>query len=92
VTIHTVAITVILYLLQFVSSVTVKAGIVFGGIIFLTQFLPLKLLLVTKHLIAFSFAPLLIVLTGSQSLSVFLLNCLWCVLICLGVCVWDSLV
>lgn len=92
VTIHSVTITMILYLLQFVSSVTANNWEAQQSSY--TVLLLWKSPLVTKHLIAFSFSLLLIVLTGSYSLnspSVALLTCCRAahMHICVGWCRYE---
>lgn len=60
----------ILNFLQFVSSVAANAGS-FGGISSLTHIIIIEIRVGQKHLIAFSFALLLIVLTGSHTSNCF---------------------
>lgn len=60
----------ILNFLQFVSSVAANAGSL-GGIPFLTHIIIIEIRVGQKHLIAFSFALLLIVLTGSHTSNCF---------------------
>lgn len=86
VSIHIVPSTVILYLLQFVSSVTVSAR---RSLLFPphSHKVLLQWLLVPKHLIAFLFSVLLIVMSGSHTRSCFyhLVACA-----CLVRCVWET--